>query len=213
MSKNAAHTRLVAQVRTEFGKGAARRTRRAGQVPAVLYGHGAQTQHLSLSALEFNRAVKDDANAVLTLDIDGAEQLALARAIVRHPIRDHFVHVDLLAIRRGEKVRVEVPVHLVGEAAPGTLVLHDLSTIAIEVDALAIPDNIEVSIDGAEAGTLVTAGDVTLPAGATLAEAEDALIVAIQVAPTEEETMEEEEEEVVAEVEPGEAAEPADEEE
>jgi large subunit ribosomal protein L25 len=177
-------TRLTAQLRTEFGKGAARRTRRAGLVPAVLYGHGSETRHLSLPALEFARAIKGGANTVLTLQIDGEEQLALPRAIVRHPLRDYFEHVDLLTVRRGEKVHVEVPVHLVGEAAPGTLVLHELNTLAIEVDALSIPDRLEVSIDRHEAGSQITASQVTLPEGATLVTDPDNTVVAVQVAPT-----------------------------
>ena len=176
--------RLSAQSRTEFGKGAARRARRAGLVPAVLYGHGSEARHLSLSAQEFSRAIKGGANTVLTLDIDGTEQLALPRAIVRHPLRDHLEHVDLLIVRRGEKVTVDVPVHLTGDAVPGTLVLHELTTLAIEVDALAIPERIEVSIDGAEAGTQVTAGTIALPAGATLVTDPEALVVAVQIAPT-----------------------------
>lgn len=173
---------LAARVRTEFGKGAARRTRRDGDVPAVLYGHGADTRHLAINAREFSRAIKGDANAVLTLQIDGDEQLALPRAIVRHPIKDHLVHIDLLSVRRGEKVVVEVPVHLEGEAAPSTLVLHELTTLAIEVDALSIPESLTVSIAGAEVGTLITAADVVLPEGATLAEAGDNLVVAVQAA-------------------------------
>lgn len=177
-------SRLSAQPRTEFGKGAARRARRAGLVPAVLYGHGSDPRHLSLSAQEFSRAIKGGANTVLTLDIDGAEELALPRAIVRHPLRDHLEHVDLLMVRRGEKVTVDVPLHLTGEAAPGTLVLHELTTLAVEVDALAIPERFEVSIDGAEAGSQVTAGAVDLPSGATLVTDPDALVVAVQIAPT-----------------------------
>jgi large subunit ribosomal protein L25 len=197
-------TRLVAQPRTEFGKGAARRTRRAGLVPAVLYGHGTDAQHLSLSAREFARAIKGGANTVLTLEIDGKDQLALPRAVVRHPLRDYFEHVDLLIVKRGEKVHVDVPVHLTGEAVPGTLVLHELNTLAVEVDALAIPERIEVSIDGAEAGSQVLAGQVTLPDGATLVTDPEAMIVAVQVAPTAE-AMEGETEATAAAEEPAEA--------
>ncbi len=190
-------TRLVAQPRTEFGKGAARRTRKAGLVPAVLYGHGSDARHLSLPALEFSRAIKGGVNTVLTIEIDGQDQLALPRAIVRHPLRDYLEHIDLLLVRRGEKVTVEVPVHLLGEAAPGTLVLHELNTLAVEVDALAIPERVEVSIDGAEPGTQVTAGQIPLPAGATLSTDPEALVVAIQLAPTAE-AMEGESEEAAA---------------
>ncbi len=176
--------RLTAHPRTEFGKGAARRARRAGLVPAVLYGHGSETRHLSLPALEFARAIKGGANTVLALQLAGEEQLALARAVVRHPLRDYYEHIDLVMVRRGEKVTVEVPVHLVGDAAPGTLVLHELTTLAIEVDALAIPDRLEVSIAGTEAGTRVMARDVSLPDGAALVTDPETTVVAVQVAPS-----------------------------
>jgi large subunit ribosomal protein L25 len=177
-------TRIVAQPRTEFGKGAARRTRKAGLVPAVQYGHGTDARHVSLPAREFAHALKGGVNTVLTLQIGDAEELALPKSVVRHPLRDYFEHVDLLLVRRGEKVTVDVPVHLIGEASPGTLVLHELNALAIEVDALAIPERIDVSIAGAPAGTLVTAGQVELPAGATLVAEPDALVVAVQIAPT-----------------------------
>lgn len=176
-------TRLVGEKRTEFGKGAARRARARGLVPAVLYGHGSQTHHFTLPALEFARAVKGDANRVLTIEVDGEEHLALPRAIVRHPIKDYFQHVDLLIVRRGEKVTVDVPVHLVGEAAPGTLVLHETTLLAIEVDALAIPERLEVSLDGLDAGATVHAGAVPLPAGASLVTDAETVVVAVQ-APT-----------------------------
>lgn len=172
--------RLAARNRTEFGKGAARRARAAGLVPAVLYGHGTETHHLSLPALEFTRAVKGDANRVLALDVDGKELLALPRAVVRHPIKDYLQHVDLLIVRRGEKVTVDVPAHLVGDAAPGTLVLQETVMLSIEVDALAIPENIEVSIEGAEAGAIIHAGAITLPTGATLVTDAETVIVAVQ---------------------------------
>lgn len=174
--------RLAASNRTEFGKGAARRSRTAGLVPAVLYGHGTETHHLSLPALEFARAVKGDANRVLALDVDGKELLALPRAIVRHPIKDYLQHVDLLIVRRGEKVTVDVPVHLAGDAAPGTLVLQETVLLSIEVDALAIPENIAVSIEGIEAGAIVHAGTVPLPKGATLVTDPETVIVAVQAA-------------------------------
>jgi large subunit ribosomal protein L25 len=176
-------TRIVAQPRTEFGKGAARRARKAGLVPAVLYGHGTDPRHVSFQAREFAHAIKGGVNTVLTLQIDGAEELALPKSVVRHPLRDYFEHVDLLLVRRGEKVTVEVPVHLIGEAAPGTLVLHELNALAVEVDALSIPERFDVSIEGAEAGTQVTAGQVELPVGATLVADPDALVVAVQIAP------------------------------
>jgi large subunit ribosomal protein L25 len=176
--------RLIAETRTEFGKGFARRIRRAGKVPAVLYGHGTDPRHLSLSAREFAHALKGGANTVLTLQLEGGDELALPKSVVRHPLRDYFEHVDLLLVRRGEKVTVEVPVILGGEAAPSTLILSDLTTLSIEVEALSIPDSLAVDLTGAEAGTQILAGDVTLPAGATLVTDPEALVVAVTVAPT-----------------------------
>ncbi len=172
--------RLVGSKRTEFGKGAARRARATGQVPAVLYGHHSEVQHFTLSALEFARAVKGDANRVLTIELDGDEHLALPRAIVRHPVKDYFQHVDLLIVKRGEKVTVDVPVHLVGDAAPGTLVLQETMQLSIDVDALSIPERLEVDINGLEAGTVVHAPAVVLPEGATLITDPDTVILAVQ---------------------------------
>jgi large subunit ribosomal protein L25 len=174
--------RLSAAPRTEFGKGAARRARRDGRIPAVLYGHGTDPRHLSLPAREFGHVIKSGPNTVITLDLDGGEELALAKSVVRHPLRDYVEHVDLLLVRRGEKVTVDVPVHLAGEAGPGTFVLVDLNTVAIEVDALSIPENITVDISGAEAGHQVLAGELALPKGATLVTDAEALVVAVQVA-------------------------------
>jgi large subunit ribosomal protein L25 len=176
--------RLIAETRTEFGKGFARRIRRAGKVPAVLYGHGTDPRHLSLSAREFAHALKGGANTVLTLQLEGGDELALPKSVVRHPLRDYFEHVDLLLVRRGEKVTVEVQIVVEGDAAPGTLVLNDLNTLSIEVEALSIPDSLTVDLTGAEAGTQILAGDVSLPAGASLVTDPEALVVAVTVAPT-----------------------------
>lgn len=176
--------RLIAETRTEFGKGFARRIRRAGKVPAVLYGHGTDPRHVSLSAREFAHALKGGANTVLTLQLEGGDELALPKSVVRHPLRDYFEHVDLLLVRRGEKVTVEVPVIVEGDAESGTLVLNDLTTLSIEVEALSIPDSLSVDLTGAVAGTQILAGDVTLPAGASLITDAEALVVAVTVAPT-----------------------------
>ncbi len=128
--------RLVASVRTEFGKGAARRARRAGQVPAVLYGHGTEPRHLALPDLEFAAVLRNHGtNAILTLDIDGEDQLALTKSVVVHPIRRYIEHADLLVVKKGEKVTVEVPVVLSGEAGSGTLVVNEVNTIKLEADA------------------------------------------------------------------------------
>lgn len=170
--------RIVADVRTEFGKGAARRTRRAGKIPAVLYGHGTDPQHLSLPELEFKRIVREQGrNAVITIDIAGKPQLALTKTVVSHPIRPYIEHVDLLVIRRGEKVVVEIQVHVVGDAVSGSLVTQDLNTIEVEADVSSIPDHVEVSVEGLEIGTQVLAGEVPLPAGTTLRTDPEALVV------------------------------------
>lgn len=172
--------RIVGTPRNEFGKGAARRARAAGQVPAVLYGHHTEVAHFTLPALEFARAIKGDANRVLTIELDGEDHLALPRAIVRHPIKDYFQHIDLLLVKRGEKVTVDIPVHLVGEAAPGTLTLQETAHVSIEVDALAIPERLEVDVTGIEGGTVLHASTVTLPKGATLVTDPETVVVAIQ---------------------------------
>ncbi|TSD99765.1 50S ribosomal protein L25/general stress protein Ctc [Skermania sp. ID1734] len=197
--------RLEAQVRTEFGKGAARRTRRAGLVPAVLYGHATDPQHLALDARNFAAVLRENgSNAVLTLNIDGKEQLALTKSVVVHPIRRYIEHADLLVIKRGEKVTVDVPVVVSGDAAPGSLVTQDATTVSIESDALSIPEQIEVSVEGAEIGTQVLAGQLDLPKGSTLQADPETLIVNVIAAPAEEESAEEEAEAEAASEEGGE---------
>jgi large subunit ribosomal protein L25 len=179
--------RLAAEPRTEFGKGAARRTRRAGKIPAVLYGHGSDPQHLALPALEFARVVREQgSNAVLSLDLGGAPQLALTKSVTVHPIRRYIEHVDLLIVRRGEKVVVDVHVVITGDAAPGTLVTQEVTNLQVEADALAIPDEIEVSVQDAEVGTRVLASDITLPPGVELRTDPEQLVVNV-VAPSTEE--------------------------
>src|ERR1700745_2113512 len=141
---------LTDELRTRTGQGAARRARRDGKIPAVLYGHGADPQHLLLSAHDFAAVLRNSGtNAVLTLDINGKEQLALTKALVIHPIRHTIQHADLLVVRRGEKVVVEVSVIVEGEAASGTLVTQETNTIEIEAEALSIPENFKVSVEDA----------------------------------------------------------------
>ena len=188
-----AEIRLSAEQRTEFGKGAARRTRRAGKIPAVLYGHGTDPRHLSLPAVDFARVIRDNGqNAVITLNIDDAQngnkksELALTKTITVHPLKNYIEHADLLVVKRGEKVTVDIPVHVTGDALPGTLVTQDLDAVQIEVDALNIPEYFEVSLEQAEAGTQVHASDVTVPRGAELTTDPEALVVAVNEAPTEE---------------------------
>ena len=170
--------RIAAEPRTEFGKGPSRRIRRANKVPAVLYGHGDAPRHFTLPGHELMLALKHDANALLTLQTEDGDQLALPKSIVRDPIKGHLEHVDLVAVRRGEKVTVEVPVQLTGEAAPDTLVDQQTMTLTITADATALPDHLELSIDGRRAGTSLSAGDVRLPAGTELSQDADHVIVA-----------------------------------
>jgi large subunit ribosomal protein L25 len=186
-----AQTRIAAETRTEFGKGAARRTRKAGKIPAVLYGHGTDPQHLSLPSLEFAAVVREQGrNAVLELDVadaTGAPQLALTKTVVVHPIRPYIEHVDLLVIKRGEKVEVELDVVVTGEAVSGSLVYQDLNTVLVEADVLNIPENIEVSVQDAEIGTQYLAGELRLPGGVELRTDPEYLVVQVAAAPTEEE--------------------------
>ncbi|WP_410648469.1 50S ribosomal protein L25/general stress protein Ctc [Amycolatopsis sp. cmx-4-54] len=178
--------RLSVEPRTEFGKGAARRTRRAGKIPAVLYGHGSEPRHYALPAIEFARVVRENgSNAVITLDLEGKSELALTKTIVVHPLKNYIEHVDLLVVIRGEKVTVDIPVVVTGTPGPGTLVTTDLDAIQIEVEALHIPEQVEVSVEGVVAGTQINASDVALPKGATLVTDPDALVVAVNEAPSE----------------------------
>lgn len=197
--------RLSVEPRTEFGKGAARRTRRAGKIPAVLYGHGTDPRHLALPAIEFARVIRENgSNAVLTLDVESNTELALTKTITVHPLKNYIEHVDLLVVKRGEKITVDVPVVITGEAGPGTLVHQDLDTLSVEVEALHIPEQFEVSVEGVEAGTQILASQVTLPRGATLATDPEALVAAVNEAPSGAE-VEGEEETAEAAAEPEEA--------
>ncbi|PND56555.1 50S ribosomal protein L25/general stress protein Ctc [Mycobacterium sp. ENV421] len=187
MAKNATNN-LTAGVRDKTGKGASRQARRDGKVPVVLYGHGTEPQHLELNAHDFAAVLrKHGTNAVLTLDVEGKEQLALTKALSVHPIRRSIQHADLIVVRRGEKVTVEVNITLEGDAAPGALVTQDANTIEIEADAMSIPQQLVVSIEGAEEGTQITAGQVELPEGVTLISDPELLVVNIVTAPTAEE--------------------------
>ncbi len=177
--------KLTAAVRTETGKGASRRARRAGQIPAVLYGHGSDPQHLLLASRDFAAVLRHTGtNAVLTLDIDGKEQLALTKSLEIHPIRRNIQHADLLVVRRGEKVTVEVNVIVEGEAIPGTMVTQDSNTVEIEADVQAIPEQLVVSVEGADIGTQFAAGSITLPDGVSLISDPEMLVVNVVAAPT-----------------------------
>ncbi len=176
--------RIAAEPRTEFGKGGARRTRRAGKIPAVLYGHGQPPRHLALPAREFAHAIKGGANTLITLEMDGASELALPKAIQRHPIRGDFEHVDLLLVRSGERVTVDVRVVLVGDAVRDGLVDQQLTTVSVQAEATHIPERFVLSIEGLQIGDHRAAADIELPAGVSLAGDPEQVVVAILAAPT-----------------------------
>ncbi|WP_426241973.1 50S ribosomal protein L25/general stress protein Ctc [Nocardioides sp. LHG3406-4] len=170
--------KITAEIREEFGKGAARRIRRDNKIPAVVYGHGNDTVHVTLPGHATMMALKHGgANALLELDITGQSQLALAREVQIDPIRRVIEHIDFIAVRRGEKVTVDVPVHVVGDAAPETLVVTENSTVEVEAEATHIPEQIEVDIEGAAIGTQIHASDLVLPEGTTLLTDPETLII------------------------------------
>jgi large subunit ribosomal protein L25 len=176
--------KLTAEQRTEFGKGAARRIRRAAKIPAVIYGHGEPPQHVTLPGHDTMLALKHS-NALLSLTIGGGTPLlALVKDVQRNPVRPEIEHVDLVVVRRGEKVEVEVAVHLTGEAAPETVVTLDHTTLLLEAEATNIPQTVEVSVEGLVAGTQIHAGDVALPAGSRLVTDADALVLVVGQART-----------------------------
>ena len=181
-------TKIHAEPRTEFGKGAARRIRRADKVPAVLYGHGAAPIHISLPGHETMLALKHGgANALLSVEIEGKSQLALPKQVQRDPIKGFLEHLDLIVVTKGEKVVVDIPVHVVGEAVSDALVVTEHPTISVEAEATHIPEYVEVDVDGAEVGTQVLAKDLKLPSGSVFQGDEETLIVNVTHAPTAEE--------------------------
>lgn len=214
---------LHAEPRTEFGKGAARRIRRAAKVPAVLYGHGGDPVHITLPGHETMLALKHGGvNALLTITVNGKDQLALPKQIQRDPIKGFLEHLDLILVRKGEKVTVEIPVHLTGEPDPDALVVTETSTISVEAEATHIPEYVEVSIEGATVGHQIFARDLVVPSGSRVLLDDDALIVNVTHAPTAQEVEEElaeaeaevgiereESDESIAEAAEGEAAEAA----
>jgi large subunit ribosomal protein L25 len=195
-----AESKITAESRTEFGKGAARRIRRADKVPAVLYGHGGDPVHITLPGHDTMLALKHGgANALLTITVDGNEQMALPKQIQRDPIKGFLEHLDLIIVRKGEKVTVEIPVHLTGEPDPDALVVTEISTITVEAEATHIPEYVEVSIEGAKVGDQILAKDLSVPSGSKILLDEDALVINVTHAPTAEE-VEAELEEAEAEV-------------
>jgi large subunit ribosomal protein L25 len=176
--------RIAAEPRTEFGKGPARRERRSGRVPAVLYGHGTDPRHVSLPGHEVLMALRT-ANVLIRLEgLPGGSQLALPKAVQRDPIRGSVEHVDLIMVRRGEKVTVEIPVNTTGDVAPDGLLDQQLVQISVEAEATNIPRGIDINVEAMAIGTAVHARDLSLPAGVTLAEEPDVLVLHVIAAPT-----------------------------
>jgi large subunit ribosomal protein L25 len=175
---------IVAEPRTEFGKGAARRVRRAGRVPAVLYGHGTDTRHVTLPGHQLLLALKTPNVLIQVEGLSGRPQLTLPKAVQRDPIRGDIEHVDLILVRRGEKVTVDIPVQITGEVQPGGLLDQQLVRLAVEADAMNIPGGITVDVEGMEIGASVHAADLDLPSGVTLAAEPEALVLHVLAAPT-----------------------------
>ena len=191
--------KLAAETRTEFGKGAARRIRRDSKVPGVLYGHGSDPVHVTLPGHELLLALRTP-NVLLSLDIEGRNELAIPKAVQRDPLKGFLEHVDLLLVKRGEKVTVEVPVVAEGElAAGGNLLEHVLNTLSVEAEATHLPESVTVSVEGLEAGASVLAKDITLVKGVTLVTDADAVVLQVLAAQAEEPAAEGTEEEVAAE--------------
>jgi large subunit ribosomal protein L25 len=171
---------LSALVRTSFGKGAARKIRAKDQIPAVIYGHGTDPQHVTLPGHE-TMLITRRSNALITLDIEGTKQLALVKDIQRDPVKQVIEHIDLIVVRQGEKVSVDVPVHIEGESAPGTIHVVELNVLSLEVSATDIPQSVVVSIEGLEEGAQVHASDVVLPEGAVLVTDPEVLVTSVSV--------------------------------
>ena len=170
--------RIAAEPRTEFGKGAARRTRRAGKVPAVLYGHGTEPRHLALPAHDLMLALKTP-NVLLRLGGVDGNDLALPKSVQRDPIKGFLEHVDLIVVSRGEKVVVEIPVEVTGDVAPGGMLDQQLVTVSVEAEATHIPGSVTVDVEGLEAGSHISAGDLNLPRGVTLDTDEEMVVVQV----------------------------------
>jgi large subunit ribosomal protein L25 len=180
--------RITAEPRTEFGKGGARRTRRAGKLPAVLYGHGTDPRHISLPTRDFEHALRTDGvNVLLDLQLAEGSELALPKSIQRDPVRGAIEHVDLILVRRGERITVEIVIQVTGEVVPGGLLDQSLTTLSVSAEATNIPSGVEVSVEGLEIGDSVQAGQITLPDGVEIAGDADQVLIHIVPAPTAEE--------------------------
>jgi LSU ribosomal protein L25P len=173
-------TKVQAEVRENFGKGFARRLRAAGKIPAVIYGHGTAPVHVALPGHQVSLLIRR-ANAVLELDVDGKEQLTLVKDVQKDPVHQIIEHIDLLVVRKGEKVEIEVPIVVLGEPYPGTIANLENTTVTLEAEATHIPEKIEIDVEGLEEGAHITAADLTLPKGSVLVADPELLIVAISV--------------------------------
>ncbi|WP_394770490.1 50S ribosomal protein L25/general stress protein Ctc [Lacisediminihabitans sp.] len=184
MAEKKAHkeltNKITAEPRNTFGKGVARKLRAAGKVPAVVYGHGTEPRHLSLPAHDVSLLLRK-ANAILDLQIEGESQLALVKDVQKDPLRQIIEHIDLIVVRKGERVEVDVAVHLEGEPVAGTVAEQDAKSLLVETLAISIPENIVESVEGLEAGTHIYAKDITLPAGAVLITDPETLVIAISI--------------------------------
>ncbi|MDJ0349756.1 50S ribosomal protein L25/general stress protein Ctc [Cryobacterium sp. PH29-G1] len=167
---------VTAELRESFGKGAARKLRVLGMIPAVIYGHGTEPVHVSLPSHRIGLLLRRT-NMILELDIAGKKQLVLVKDVQKDPVKYIIEHIDLIVVRKGEKVQVEVPVHMTGESFAGTMAAFDTKSLLLEVEATDIPENLEVSVEGLEEGAQIHAADVTLPAGAELISDPDTLVV------------------------------------
>ena len=196
--------KVAGELRENFGKGAARKLRVLGKIPAVIYGHGTDPIHVSLPAHHIGLLLRK-ANAILELDIAGETHLTLVKDVQKDPVRQIIEHLDLVVVRKGQKVQVEIPVHLTGESFPGTIADFDAKTLLLEVEATHIPERLIVDIDGLEEGAQIHAKDVVLPRGASLISDLETLVIYVHAPRVEEEPEEEEEEEVDAPVEAAEA--------
>jgi large subunit ribosomal protein L25 len=177
--------KITAELRTEFGKGFARRARAAGKIPAVIYGHGNEPIHVNLPGHETMMALRHHGlNALLELTIDGKTQLALTKQVQVDNLRRLIEHIDFVAVTAGEKVTVDIAITTVGDAAAGTIVTLESATISVEAEATHVPEGLEVSVEGLEAGSSITAGDITLPQGVTLVADAETVVVHVAAAPT-----------------------------
>jgi len=171
---------LTAEARTEFGKGFARRARAAGKIPAVIYGHGTDPQHVLLPGHDTTLALKH-ANALFTINLEKESLLAIAKDVQRDPVKRIIEHIDLIIVKKGEKITVDVPLHVVGESAPGTIHIQDHTTLQVSTEATHIPESFEANIEGLEEGHNLTAGDIELPKGTELVTDADAIVISIAV--------------------------------